>query len=157
MFNQDRLELEYKSPQLIIRKSAKVQIKIIFYSIVSVILFLMAFENAKENFHFVVCLLIAVTAFALYKPIRIVISKEYFIIDQGTQKIYKKEATLARFDSVSFVEIETVSDGDSDAYRLSIRLKNKSEIRIDKSSRESEIRRVAGEIAYYLDKEVKIK
>lgn len=160
MFDSTRMQLEYTGDQLTIRKPVKTQLGNIFLILTPAVLFILAIGYAKgfgENFQYIVFFGIICIALGTYKPIIVIVSGEYFTFDQPTQQIYRKGTAIADFKDVSHVEVKSISDSESTSYALRIKLTSELEIKLDESNRENEIRRVAGEVAYFMDKEIRQK
>lgn len=161
MFGVKWLELEYNGNKLIIKRSTKAQLISITYLMCINIVFIIAgiyFTKSSENpgSMYLFWFIVAACIFQLFKPIRELISNEYFVFDQTSKRIYKKDVVKATFDQVDYLEIEVISGGDSsDSYKLILRLNNKPSIQIEQSTKAEEIRRVAGEIATFIDVKVK--
>jgi hypothetical protein len=159
MFKINGLELSYDGSRLIIRRSTKAQLWRIAFAIVSTAILLFIFlqrsPEMRNNLNFLHLFILAAIVIQLYAPVRALILKEYFVFDQSSQTIFRKEDAKANFNEVNFIEIEVIYSDGSNEYKLLIRLKDKSAIEIEKSTKEAEIRRVAGEIATFIDKPVK--
>ncbi len=155
-----RLDLIYKSAtELVVKKTTIGQLKALGGVALIVAVEFVFFRSpdmgkAERGILLVFILLTLCTAF---RPVKALLSKEHFLFNLDLKAFFHNQALRASFSDIEYVEIFHIIGGSDtpDTYTLNIRLKNKSSIEIDSSSDQTEVNRVAGEIAFFINKEVK--
>jgi hypothetical protein len=163
--NIDRLILTNDGEQLTIRKTNKgelIRLGIMILMLIGVVLLMvyLPFENNSRFYYLFYGFGILSLLISLFRQIKVFISKDHLLFDHSTQMVYGKETTLAAFAEVDYIEIRRIASTEKkeeSTYLLNLRLNNKSSIEIDNRAQKKETERVAGEIALFIKKEVKIK
>lgn len=162
MFKADRLKLEFKGNQLLVKKTKNTQIKTTLFLLILSVAFFIGFYSSEMNeveySPFFVGMFIFSMAILLYNAVKIIIVNNYFLFDQINQTIYKKSILLLTFTDVEYVELRVITGKEKrNSYILNLRLKNKNSIELDNNLREDQVNEVSEKIAMFINKEVKKK
>ena len=161
--NFDRFSINYNNGnELVIKKKTLSQLLTIAWQVL-VFIILIVFSFSKDDIgqteKGIIFLVAASIIVGAYKPLKTIISKEQFSFNLTSQTIYQNKNLKTTFSKVDYIEIVHLSGGDggSDSYLINLRLKDKTSIQIDDSPNSNETNKVAGEIASFINKEVRKK
>jgi hypothetical protein len=158
----ERLKIIYNNKsKLIIKKTMSGQLLSVGGVLFSIIVgyFIISTSDFGKMELMIVCIIFLSILISAYKPIKTIISREYFSFDQIFQTIHHNKKLKATFNEVEYIELIDIDGGSEgrDSCLLNLRLKDNTSIQIDDNPDRNETRKIAGEIATFINKEIKSK
>lgn len=158
----NRIDINYLSKDhLIIRKTLQGQLIILAGICIILTLWYFVFwtrismGSGEKTFALIFLFSVLI---GIYKPLRIIITKESFIFDRISNTVYRNKDINTTFDKIESVEIVHAQSGDDigtiTTYILNLRLIDKSKLTIDENPSKKETNKIAEAISAIINKPI---